>query len=236
MHSLPAEIVPLFQASTCLRCSIYCFSFFWLPLSSQSCAVLGWAPPECSLWKRRWSRSWTTRTVRMSPVMREHLWCLQRALQYLPTRMVCKPQKQGKHRHIGYVRSLLGCEEVGYEGKCSPFTPSVPLSSLASRIGFSLCYCCPWPAAVMPVSISSAVTFSPLLLLIDTPPLSFLLVKIQAFNQDLMYRWLLQDILSSIFVLPEVLEKNLVLPLVKQHDKASTVLLWEQELLGLILP
>lgn len=40
----------------------------------------------------------------------------------------------------------------------------------------------------MPVSISSAVTFSPLLLLIDTPPLSFLLVKIQAFNQDLMYR------------------------------------------------
>lgn len=56
----------------------------------------------------------------------------------------------------------------------------------------------------------------------------------QAFNQDVMYIWLLQDILSSLFVLPEVLEQNLVLPLVKQHAKASTVLLWEQASLRLL--
>lgn len=47
--------------------------------------------------------------------------------------------------------------------------------------------------------------FFPIFISVYTPPFSFLLVKIQAFNQDLMHIRLLQDILFSLLVLPDTL-------------------------------
>lgn len=86
--------------------------------------------------------------------------------------------------------------------------------------------------------------FFPLFISIYTPPFSFLLIKIQAFNQDLMHVWLLQDILSAFLFcqkpficsgqMQQMLEQNLVLLPAKQQGKASTALLWGEELFGLM--
>lgn len=82
--------------------------------------------------------------------------------------------------------------------------PSIHPSRQAFRIGFGQCYFS-WPTAALPVPISSTVTFSSLFISVHTPPLSFLLVKIQAFDQDLMHIQLVQDILFSLLTLPETL-------------------------------
>lgn len=131
--------------------------------------------------------------------------------------------------------------------RCSPATPqSLPADWL---LGLALA------SVVSLVSLSASSSsacshflhcdFSPIFS-IYTPPFYFLLVKIQAFNQDLMHIWLLQDILFSLLVLPEtfcllgqmqqMLEQNLVLLPAKQQSKASTALLWGEELVKLMPP